>query len=162
MTMNLCTHIYIYIFMFLYICNYMYMYIYIYIYMYIIWNHILPGVWNQSGCSIFRPGIGSVLLQPFPVYPSAESVRAAMATTAPLLGQQQKKGHSKASIFYGADEYLEEKNTTSNIWLVVWIYFLRILPFLLGITIPIGFLEWDETTNQTSSTYLNISFWSMS
>ena len=35
--------------------------------------------------------------------------RGAMATTAPLLGQQQKKGHSKASIFYGADEYLEDK-----------------------------------------------------
>lgn len=29
-----------------------------------------------------------------------------MATAAPLLGE--KKGHSKASIFYGADEYLEE------------------------------------------------------
>lgn len=29
-----------------------------------------------------------------------------MATVAPLLGE--KKGHSKASIFYGADEYLEE------------------------------------------------------
>ena len=31
----------------------------------------------------------------------------AMATNAPLLGKE-KKGHSKASIFYGADEYLEE------------------------------------------------------
>eukprot|EP00438_Fugacium_kawagutii_P008625 Skav221658 [mRNA] locus=scaffold1750:184949:186257:+ [translate_table: standard] len=31
-----------------------------------------------------------------------------MATNAPLLGGNQKKGHSKASIFYGADEYLEE------------------------------------------------------
>ena len=30
-----------------------------------------------------------------------------MATNAPLLGKE-KKGHSKASIFYGADEYLEE------------------------------------------------------
>ena len=29
-----------------------------------------------------------------------------MATNAPLLGKE-KKGHSKASIFYGADEYLE-------------------------------------------------------
>eukprot|EP00438_Fugacium_kawagutii_P036628 Skav217838 [mRNA] locus=scaffold889:592197:593833:+ [translate_table: standard] len=32
-----------------------------------------------------------------------------MATSAPLLGAEKKKGgHSKASIFYGADEYLEE------------------------------------------------------
>ncbi|CAE7552207.1 unnamed protein product [Symbiodinium sp. CCMP2456] len=31
-----------------------------------------------------------------------------MATSAPLLGKQGKAAHSKASIFYGADEYLEE------------------------------------------------------
>ena len=32
-----------------------------------------------------------------------------MATSAPLLGKEGKKAaHSKASIFYGADEYLEE------------------------------------------------------
>eukprot|EP00434_Breviolum_minutum_P007941 symbB.v1.2.007004.t1/scaffold419.1/size210307/10 len=31
-----------------------------------------------------------------------------MATKAPLLGGEKKGGHSKASIFYGADEYLEE------------------------------------------------------
>eukprot|EP00438_Fugacium_kawagutii_P008652 Skav201129 [mRNA] locus=scaffold4373:183098:184705:+ [translate_table: standard] len=32
-----------------------------------------------------------------------------MATSAPLLGAEKKKGgHSKASIFYGADEYLED------------------------------------------------------
>ncbi|CAE7543069.1 unnamed protein product, partial [Symbiodinium pilosum] len=30
-----------------------------------------------------------------------------MATSAPLLAKEGK-GHSKASIFYGADEYLEE------------------------------------------------------
>ena len=31
-----------------------------------------------------------------------------MATSAPLLGKEGKAAHSKASIFYGADEYLEE------------------------------------------------------
>lgn len=31
-----------------------------------------------------------------------------MATKAPLLGGEKKGGHSKASIFYGADEYLED------------------------------------------------------
>ena len=31
-----------------------------------------------------------------------------MATKAPLLGAEKKGGHSKASIFYGADEYLED------------------------------------------------------
>ena len=31
-----------------------------------------------------------------------------MATSAPLLGAEKKGGHSKASIFYGADEYLED------------------------------------------------------
>lgn len=31
-----------------------------------------------------------------------------MATSAPLLGEKKKGGHSKASIFYGADEYLED------------------------------------------------------
>ena len=34
-----------------------------------------------------------------------------MATNAPLLG---KAAHSKASIFYGADEYLEELSTHEN------------------------------------------------
>ena len=33
---------------------------------------------------------------------------ATMATSAPLLGKEGKAAHSKASIFYGADEYLEE------------------------------------------------------
>ena len=33
---------------------------------------------------------------------------ASMATSAPLLGKEGKAAHSKASIFYGADEYLEE------------------------------------------------------
>ena len=31
-----------------------------------------------------------------------------MATAAPLLGGKGKAAHSKASIFYGADEYLDE------------------------------------------------------
>ena len=31
-----------------------------------------------------------------------------MATKAPLLGGEKKGGYSKASIFYGADEYLED------------------------------------------------------
>ena len=40
-----------------------------------------------------------------------------MATSAPLLG---KAAHSKASIFYGADEYLEElkKNTSTTMKLL--------------------------------------------
>ena len=44
----------------------------------------------------------------------------AMATNAPLLGKE-KKGHSKASIFYGADEYLEElkKKCLERMYMIV-------------------------------------------
>ena len=38
------------------------------------------------------------------------STESVMATNAPLLGNQKKANHSKASIFYGADEYLEDRN----------------------------------------------------
>ena len=40
---------------------------------------------------------------------------ASMATSAPLLGKQGKAAHSKASIFYGADEYLEEQLRVSGL-----------------------------------------------
>lgn len=49
---------------------------------------------------LLRQSVALIFVAGFPPY--------AMATNAPLLGNQGKKGHSKASIFYGADEYLSE------------------------------------------------------
>ncbi|CAK9017674.1 unnamed protein product [Durusdinium trenchii] len=47
-----------------------------------------------------RQSVALIFVAGFPLH--------VMATNAPLLGNQGKKGHSKASIFYGADEYLSE------------------------------------------------------
>ena len=57
---------------------------------------------TRKACLCRRPDFGSLEVKPTFQF-SVASVP--MATSAPLLG---KAAHSKASIFYGADEYLEE------------------------------------------------------
>ena len=65
--------------------------------------------------TLWIPGVDSLKLlalidctsqSHFPLLPASDSFD--MATSAPLLGAEKKGGHSKASIFYGADEYLED------------------------------------------------------
>ncbi|CAE7564285.1 AMT1-1 [Symbiodinium sp. CCMP2456] len=56
-----------------------------------------------------------------------------MATSAPLLGKEGKKAaHSKASIFYGADEYLEDPGRT-------WPVLHNVMAMVLG-----GKHRWNE------------------